>query len=84
MPIGSYYRGHGSEVMASMTSKYGAEKGKQVFYATANKKGMKPTSHMPPGASQSPSGDIGAKRQEESVRAGGFKDGPTVMASKEL
>jgi hypothetical protein len=28
----------GSKVLRSMTSQYGAEKGKRVFYATANKK----------------------------------------------
>ena len=27
----------GKEIMGSMTSKYGAEKGKEVFYASANK-----------------------------------------------
>lgn len=42
MPIGKYYKGHGEEVMSSMQKQYGSEKGKQVFYATANKKGMKP------------------------------------------
>jgi len=38
MPISKYYGGHGSEVMSNMTKEYGAKKGKQVFYATANKK----------------------------------------------
>lgn len=38
MPVNAYYKGHGSEVMANMTSEYGAKKGKQVFYATANKR----------------------------------------------
>jgi len=42
MPISKYYKGHGEEVMKNMTKEYGAEKGKQVFYATANKKKMKP------------------------------------------
>ena len=37
MPIGKYFKGHGQEVMSAMTKQYGAEKGKQVFYATANK-----------------------------------------------
>jgi len=40
MPVEHYFKGHGSEVMASMKKKYGEKKGKQVFYATANKKGM--------------------------------------------
>ena len=43
------------------------------------KKAMK--SNMPRGASQSPSGDIGAKRQEESVKMGGFKAGSTVKTA---
>ena len=44
MPVSKYYKGHGEEVMAAMTKEYGAKKGKEVFYATANKKGMKPKS----------------------------------------
>ena len=42
MPVSAYFKGHGSEVMANMTKEYGAKKGKSVFYATANKKGMNP------------------------------------------
>ena len=42
MPVNKYFKGHGGEVMEKMLSQYGAKKGKQVFYATANKKGMKP------------------------------------------
>ncbi len=38
MPISKYYSGHGKKVMASMKKTYGGEKGKQVFYATANKR----------------------------------------------
>ena len=41
MPINEYYKGYGSEVMENMTKQYGSKKGKQVFYATANKKKMK-------------------------------------------
>lgn len=37
MPISKYYSGHGEKVMAAMKKEYGAKKGKQVFYATANK-----------------------------------------------
>lgn len=40
MPISEYYKGEGSKVMSSMQKRYGAKKGKEVFYATANKKGM--------------------------------------------
>jgi hypothetical protein len=42
MPISRYFKGKGHEVMESMTKEYGEEKGKKVFYATANKKGLKP------------------------------------------
>ncbi len=44
MPVSRYFKGRGSEVMADMQSRYGAKKGESVFYATANKKGMKPKS----------------------------------------
>lgn len=37
-PIEQYFGGHGKEVMKNMIEKYGEEKGKRVFYATANKK----------------------------------------------
>lgn len=42
MPIGAYYKGHGSDVMDDMVNRYGEKKGKSVFYATANKRGLKP------------------------------------------
>lgn len=44
MPVGSYFEGHGDEVMASMKKRHGGKKGEQVFYATANAKKMKPKS----------------------------------------
>ena len=40
MPLSKYYGGHGEEVMSKMRKKYGEKKGKQVFYATANKRDM--------------------------------------------
>lgn len=40
--INRYFKGHGDEVMSNMTKEYGEKKGKSVFYATANKKGLKP------------------------------------------
>ena len=40
MPVSEYFKGHGKKVMDSMTKQYGEKKGKQVFYATANKKGQ--------------------------------------------
>ena len=42
MPIAGYYKGSGEKVMSSMVKQYGPEKGKQVFYATANKEKMRP------------------------------------------
>lgn len=42
MPVSAYFKGHGSEVMANMVKKHGAKEGKSIFYATANKKKMKP------------------------------------------
>jgi len=40
MPVSGYYKGSGDKVMANMTKEYGDKKGKQVFYATANKRKM--------------------------------------------
>lgn len=40
MPVSEYFKGSGEKVMSSMKGQYGDKKGKQVFYATANKKGM--------------------------------------------
>ena len=37
MPLAKYYGGKGGSVMRQMKSKYGAEKGERVFYATQNK-----------------------------------------------
>lgn len=41
MPIEKYFEGHGDKVARSMKKKYG-KRWKEVFYATANKKGMNP------------------------------------------
>lgn len=48
MPIERYFKGHGEEVMADMTKRYGAEKGKRVFYATANARSQKPEGEPKP------------------------------------
>lgn len=45
MPLDKYYKGHGAEVMGEMKERYGEKAGERVFYATANKKGMKPGVH---------------------------------------
>ena len=42
MPVSEYFKGSGRKVMAQMRKRYGARKGKEVFYATANKQGMTP------------------------------------------
>ena len=42
MPVKAYFGGHGLKVMQEMMAKHGAKKGKQIFYATASKKGQKP------------------------------------------
>lgn len=44
MPISKYFKGSGEKVMKNMTKEYGASEGERVFYATANKKKMKPKS----------------------------------------
>lgn len=49
MPLSKYFKGHGEEVMSNMKKEYGAEKGKQVFYATANKRKQKGISTGPSG-----------------------------------
>lgn len=38
MPVSEYYSGHGVQVMHDMIKRYGEKKGKEVFYATANKR----------------------------------------------
>ena len=40
MPISKYFKGSGEKVMKNMMKEYGKKKGKSVFYATAQKKGM--------------------------------------------
>lgn len=42
MPVGKYYKGSGGKVMKEMVRRYGEKRGKAVFYAVANKKGMAP------------------------------------------
>ena len=43
MPLNKYFKGKGESVMSSMTKKYGPKHGKEVFYATSNKKGLGPS-----------------------------------------
>jgi hypothetical protein len=42
MPVSKYFKGHGEDVMRKMKKRYGKKAGKRVFYATANKRKMKP------------------------------------------
>lgn len=42
MPVSKYFKGHGTEVLEKMIREYGKKKGTSVFYATANKKNLKP------------------------------------------
>jgi hypothetical protein len=42
VPLNKYFKGKGEKVMSDMEDRYGKKKGKSVFYATANKKGMAP------------------------------------------
>lgn len=61
-PQAEYFHGKGRKVMKDMTARYGKKHGKEVFYATANKRGM--TSH---GTMTMPK-DVGAARQVEANR----------------
>jgi hypothetical protein len=47
MPISKYFKGKGEQVLSDMKDRYGEDKGKSVFYATANKNGMKPAAEGP-------------------------------------
>jgi len=38
MPLDKYFKGKGEQVMRNMQREYGGKKGKQVFYATVNKR----------------------------------------------
>lgn len=48
MPISEYFSGKGKKVMDKMSKQYGEKKGKQVFYATANKKKKGGVGHSNP------------------------------------
>jgi hypothetical protein len=37
MPLSKHFGGHGAKVMAEMKKRYGAKRGKRIFYATENK-----------------------------------------------
>ena len=46
MPLSKYFKGSGEKVMSSMKKRYGEKKGKNIFYATANKKGLSPSDKL--------------------------------------
>ena len=46
MPLSKYFKGKGEKVMSSMQKQYGSEKGKSIFYATANKLNAGPSKSM--------------------------------------
>ena len=81
MPVKAYFHGKGDEVMASMRKKHGA-RAEEMFHRTANKYGMRPKSNMV-GSMRGAWGDVGAKRQAEAAKLGGFKV-PTVHTAKEF
>lgn len=85
MPLSRYNkafggkRGAAAKAHAAMAEEYGAKKGEEVFYATKNKR-MRAKSH----AGHMGEKDYGVYRQEEGVKAGGFKDGQTVHACRAI
>ena len=62
-PQAEYFHGRGRKVMKEMKARYG-KRGKEVFHATANARGMTPKSY---GTMTMPK-DVGAARQEEANR----------------
>lgn len=42
MPISKYFKGSGEKVMGALKKEYGSKKGKNIFYALANKKKQTP------------------------------------------
>ena len=78
MPIKAYYHGHGQAVMADMEKRYPG-RAKEMFYRTANARGMKPKSKLPKGGTiKGAWGDVGKMREKESRAVGGFKKGKAM------
>lgn len=42
MPLSEYFKGDGRKVLADFVKRYGEKRGKRLFYATANKRGLAP------------------------------------------
>lgn len=60
MPLSSYFGGGGEKVMKNMKKEYGEDKGKSVFYATANSQKNKKKKK---GISTGPSDKLKAKHK---------------------
>ena len=74
MPIDKYFKGSGDDVMSSMQKQYGDKKGKSVFYATAQKTGMKPGTAKNAEPIKSPKApSAGKERKPESRKRGNIK-----------
>jgi len=42
MPLSEYFKGDGKKILADFVKRYGEKRGKRIFYATANKRGLAP------------------------------------------
>lgn len=42
VPLSEYFKGDGKKILAEFVKRYGEAKGKRMFYATANKRGLAP------------------------------------------
>ena len=42
VPLSEYFKGDGRKVLADFVKRYGEKRGKRIFYATANKRGLAP------------------------------------------
>ena len=42
VPLSEYFKGDGKKILADFVKRYGEAKGKRMFYATANKRGLAP------------------------------------------
>jgi hypothetical protein len=70
MPISAYFKGEGSKVMSSMRKEYGP-RAKSVFYATANKTGMKPSKSLLGGMKTTGSSISGSVKPKLGIKSSG-------------
>lgn len=71
MPIREYFKGHGDAVMKDMADRYGAKKGKSVFYATANARKETPGGEGP---KPRPPGESKVRNYEKKLIKGPLKE----------